>query len=89
MLFDRLVGDRLMVGHCTLDARIGVRIPVPQPRKWPSARRVGGQLCVLDRDENAAANEGERGGVDGILSRELPVTESLSSSPSTILKLPI
>ena len=24
-------GDRLMVGHLTLDQRIGVRIPVPEP----------------------------------------------------------
>ncbi|AHB40232.1 hypothetical protein P147_WWE3C00001G0294 [candidate division WWE3 bacterium RAAC2_WWE3_1] len=28
-------------------------------------------------DENAGLSEGEGGGVDGILSRELPVTESL------------
>ena len=31
-------------------------------------------------DENAGLSEGEGGGVDGILSRELPETESLSLS---------
>jgi hypothetical protein len=25
------MGDRLTVGHCTLNAKIGVRVPVPQP----------------------------------------------------------
>ncbi len=31
MEIENPLGDRLMVGHVTLDHRIGVRLPVPQP----------------------------------------------------------
>ena len=44
------LGDRLMVGHCPLEASIGVRIPVPQPQ-WISLKILGypqtGHFCFF------------------------------------------
>lgn len=42
------LGDRLTVGHRPLKPRIGVRIPVPQPRKIPTTKppQKGGLVVV-------------------------------------------
>ena len=37
----KTLGDRLTVGQQLLELFIGVRVPVPQPGIWQSARRVG------------------------------------------------
>jgi hypothetical protein len=52
------MGDRLTAGHRTLDAVIGVRVPVPQPGKV--ARRacpLWALFLFLGRDENRRGRE--------------------------------
>lgn len=36
---NKMMGDRLMVGHCSLEAVIGVRISVPQPNDRKSCNK--------------------------------------------------
>jgi hypothetical protein len=48
-----------MVGQRTLNAQIGVRIPVPQPENWCSLAKVDNS-SLFDRDENNA-EQGAKG----------------------------
>ena len=43
--YANIFGDRLMVGQLVLVQSIGVRIPVPEPRKMASPSRAGREVC--------------------------------------------